>query len=94
MMKADVEIEPLSKFIEALDPWLGQVVLDGRWESAHSTRTFSLQFPLGGFSHAEIKIADCSGSDHGIDSSPQSNSIRHFRRDLYRFRSLPCVQEL
>ena len=30
MMKADVEIEPLSKFIEALDPWLGQVVLDGR----------------------------------------------------------------
>ncbi len=31
MMKADVEIEPLSKFIEALDPWLGQVVLVGGW---------------------------------------------------------------
>lgn len=31
MMKADTEIEPFSKFIEALDPWLGQVVVVGGW---------------------------------------------------------------
>ena len=31
MMKADTEIEPFSKFIEILDPWLGQVVIVGGW---------------------------------------------------------------
>jgi hypothetical protein len=31
MTKLDAEIEPFVKFIEALDPWLGQVVLVGGW---------------------------------------------------------------
>src|ERR1700730_15311493 len=31
MMKPDAEIEPFAKFIEAIDPWLGQVVLVGGW---------------------------------------------------------------
>src|SRR5258708_36326556 len=73
---------------------LNMMDLDGRGESAHATRTFLLQFPLRGFSHAEIKIAHCSGSDHGIDSSPQSNSSRHLRSDMHRCRPLPCLQEL
>ena len=29
MTKLDAEIEPFVKFVEALDPWLGQVVLVG-----------------------------------------------------------------
>jgi hypothetical protein len=31
MMKQDAEIEPFAKYIEALDPWLGQMVLVGGW---------------------------------------------------------------
>ena len=31
MMKQDPEIEPFAKFMEALDPWLAQVVLVGGW---------------------------------------------------------------
>jgi hypothetical protein len=30
-MKQNGEIEPFAKFIEALDPWLGEVVLVGGW---------------------------------------------------------------
>jgi hypothetical protein len=31
MTKRDAEIEPFSKFIEALEPWLNQIVLVGGW---------------------------------------------------------------
>jgi hypothetical protein len=30
-MKADSELEPLARLIEALDPWLSQVVIIGGW---------------------------------------------------------------
>lgn len=30
-MKADAELEPFARLIEALDPWLGQVVIIGGW---------------------------------------------------------------
>src|SRR5436309_15884064 len=73
---------------------LNMMDLDGRGESAHATRTFSLQFPLGGFSHSEIKIAHCSCSVRGIDSSSQSNYIRNFRNDQYKCRPLQCLQGL
>jgi hypothetical protein len=44
-MKQNGEIEPFAKFIEALDPWLGEVVLVGGWahrlfwRCCHSPRT-------------------------------------------------------
>lgn len=31
MTTQDTELEPFAKFIEALEPWLGQVVLIGGW---------------------------------------------------------------
>ena len=30
-MKADAELEPFARLVEALDPWLGQVVIIGGW---------------------------------------------------------------
>jgi hypothetical protein len=30
-MKADSELEPFARLIEALDPWLDQVVIIGGW---------------------------------------------------------------
>lgn len=31
MMKPEADIEPFAKFVEAIDPWLGQTVLVGGW---------------------------------------------------------------
>jgi hypothetical protein len=31
MMKPEADIEPFGKFVEAIDPWLGQTVLVGGW---------------------------------------------------------------
>ena len=48
MTKDDAEIEPFSKFVEALDPWLNQIVLVGGW--AHrlyrlDSRARNLEYP-------------------------------------------------
>ncbi|HYY72799.1 MAG TPA: hypothetical protein VE778_04335 [Candidatus Bathyarchaeia archaeon] len=48
MANQDPEIEPFSKFIEALEPWVGEVVLIGGW--AHrlyrlDSRARKLEYP-------------------------------------------------
>jgi hypothetical protein len=53
-MNQDAEVEPFAKFIEAIDPWLGQVVLVGGW--AH--RLYRLDARAGNLAYPPLTTLD------------------------------------